>query len=233
MAKTKRAPRAETKPAPAEAKSYLAQTIEHYTNRPEISGLKSGEATSNLLNQVGSAIFYGTAKTEELVEWKQRAAYDTMKAMQPTDAIEGQLIAQMVATNEAAMECFRRAALPEQTFEGRQSSLGFANKLMRTYAVLVETLNKHRGKGQQTVRVEHVTVQAGGQAIVGNVTAGGGDGRRSIDRAHAPALADAGLPTLRSQDPAGDAMPLACGDGQDALPDAWRSEGQWGPDRTS
>jgi hypothetical protein len=33
------------------------------------------------------------------------------------------LAAQMVATHEAAMECFRRAHLPEQTFEGRQAAL--------------------------------------------------------------------------------------------------------------
>src|SRR4051812_22482185 len=30
-----------------------------------------------------------------------------------------------------------------------------------------EAIDRHRGKGQQTVRVEHVTVNAGGRAIVG------------------------------------------------------------------
>ena len=34
----------------------------------------------------------------------------------------------------------------------------------------METLDKHRGKGQQKVTVEHVHVEAGGQAVVGNVT---------------------------------------------------------------
>ena len=38
-------------------------------------------------------------------------------------------------------------------------------------------LNRHRGKsGQQTVRVEHVTVKDGGQAVIGPVTAGGEGG---------------------------------------------------------
>jgi hypothetical protein len=59
--------------------------------------------------------------------------------------------------------------LQEQSFEGRRN-LEFANKLVRSYATLVETLDKHRGKGQQVVRVEHVTVTAGGQAIVGAVS---------------------------------------------------------------
>ena len=36
----------------------------------------------------------------------------------------------------------------------------------------MDTLNKHRGKGQQKITVKHVNVAAGGQAIVGNIEAG-------------------------------------------------------------
>jgi hypothetical protein len=68
--------------------------------------------------------------------------------------------AQMVATHNAAMDCFRRAGLP-------------------SYAVMTEALARCRGKGQQTGRLEHVTVSAGGQTIVGTVCQPpGGKGRR-------------------------------------------------------
>ena len=50
--------------------------------------------------------------------------------------------------------------------------LNQANKLSRTYSTLLEALNRHRGKGQQKVTVEHVHVHQGGQAIVGNVERG-------------------------------------------------------------
>jgi hypothetical protein len=74
------------------------------------------------------------------------------------------------------MECYRRAMIGEQTFEGRRESLNQANKLSRTCATLLEALNRHRGNGQQKVTVEHVHVHAGGQAMVGMVqTPGGGD----------------------------------------------------------
>jgi hypothetical protein len=53
----------------------------------------------------------------------------------------------------------------EQTFEGRRESLSQANKLSRTYAVLLDALNRHRGKGQQKVTVEHVHVHQGGPAL--------------------------------------------------------------------
>jgi hypothetical protein len=87
----------------------------------------------------------------------------------PKDELEGMMAAQLIAAHNAAMECYRRAMIGDQTFEGRRENLSQANKLSRTYAALIDVLNRHRGKGQQTVRVEHVTVQAGGQAIVGNV----------------------------------------------------------------
>jgi hypothetical protein len=51
------------------------------------------------------------------------------------------------------MECYRRAMIGEQTFEGHRENLTQANNLSRTYAVLLDALNRHRGKGQQKWRV--------------------------------------------------------------------------------
>jgi hypothetical protein len=102
------------------------------------------------------------------------AASAALIGAKPQNELEGMLVSQMIACHAASMECHRRAMLPNQTIEGRQMSLGAASKLSRTYAALLEALNCHRGKGQQVVRVEHVTVEAGGQAIVGTVAQGWG-----------------------------------------------------------
>ena len=48
---------------------------------------------------------------------------------------------------------------------------------MALYTQQVAALNKHRGKGQQKVTVEHVNVHAGGQAVVGNVEMGTRNGQ--------------------------------------------------------
>jgi hypothetical protein len=53
--------------------------------------------------------------------------------------------------------------------QGDSIARGQANKLSRTYTSRLEALNRHRGKGQQMVTVEHVHVQSGGRAIVGAV----------------------------------------------------------------
>lgn len=89
--------------------------------------------------------------------------------LEPRDAVEAMLCSQMVSTHLLTMECFKRANLTNQSFEGRELNMRHAERLSRIYAQQVDTLNKHRGKGQQKVTVEHVTVNAGGQAVVGNV----------------------------------------------------------------
>jgi hypothetical protein len=118
--------------------------------------------------------------------------------------------------------------LPEQSFEVRQAQLSTAGKLSRTYVALLEGLNRHRGKGQpQVVRVEHVTVQAGGQAIVGAVAQGGGGQSESEDRPHAPrSIAHEPEPALRCSDPPRQPVPVAGGEGQDQVQDARRGRRQ-------
>ncbi|MAC88542.1 MULTISPECIES: hypothetical protein [Maricaulis] len=90
-------------------------------------------------------------------------------ALEPKDAAESMLCCQMVLTHMQIMECQRRANIDGQTFEGRDVNLRHAERFTRIYTQQLDALNKHRGKGQQKVTVEHVTVNKGGQAIVGNV----------------------------------------------------------------
>jgi hypothetical protein len=87
----------------------------------------------------------------------------------PKDELEGMIAAQLIAAHSAVMECYRRAMISEQTLQSRSENLTQANKLSRTFAVLLDALNRHRGKGQQKISVEHVHVHSGGQAVVGVV----------------------------------------------------------------
>ena len=121
------------------------------------------------------------------------------------------------------MECYRRAMIGEQTFEGRRDNLSQANKLSRTYALLLDVLNRHRGKGQQKVAVEHVHVHSGGQAVVGVVeTPGGGDRPKSEDQPHAKQLAHAPEPAMWSTDKERETVPIAS-NAERPLPDARRA----------
>jgi hypothetical protein len=74
------------------------------------------------------------------------ATVAALAGIRPRDELEGMLAGQLLAAHNAAMECYRRAMIGEQTFEGRRENLSQANKLSRTYAALLDALNRHRGK---------------------------------------------------------------------------------------
>jgi hypothetical protein len=160
---------------------------------------------------------------KEVRQRQYNAAIAGLIGIGPKDEIESMIGAQLIATHNAAMECYRRAMMPEQTFEGRRENLSQATKLSRTCTILVEALNRHRGKGgQQKVTVEHVHVHAGGQAVVGMVeTPGGGDGAKSEEQPHAKQIAHAPQPAMRSPDKEREPVPVGS-DAERPLPDARR-----------
>jgi hypothetical protein len=184
-----------------------------------IGGSQSDHWNSTLANQAVQALWLKSSPEER--DRQFRATFAALKGMAPKDELEGMVAAQLIAAHNAAMECFRRAMIDEQTFEGRRENLAQANKLSRTFATLLETLNRHRGKGQQKVTVEHVHVHEGGQAIVGNVeNPGGGFASKSKDQPHA--LAHTPGIAMPSQDSSRDPVPVACHE-ERPLPDARRS----------
>jgi hypothetical protein len=76
--------------------------------------------------------------------------------------------------------------------------------------MLLDALNRHRGKGQQKVTVEHVHVHAGGQAVVGVVgTPGGGDQKKTEEQPGAKQITHAPEPTLWSANEERDPLPIS------------------------
>lgn len=92
-------------------------------------------------------------------------AVSSLLAYEPQDAVEGNLATQIVAANAASLEMYRRAWIPGSSPELQMKYLSLADKAARTVATLTETLDRHRGRGQQQITVRHVTVNAE-QAVV-------------------------------------------------------------------
>ena len=160
-------------------------------NLKSVGGSSSDSFNSEIANQTMQALWLKNSSPEQR-DKQLSATVDALIGIAPKDELEGMIAGQLIASHNAAMECYRRAMIGEQSFEGRRENLAQANKCSRTYAALLEALNRHRGKGQQKVVVEHVNVHAGGQAIVGNVSApapGGGVCEKTGDQPHALAYA--------------------------------------------
>tara|TARA_R110000803_G_scaffold176711_1_gene239098 strand:+ start:4090 stop:4725 length:636 start_codon:yes stop_codon:yes gene_type:complete len=172
----------EARPSPPEVKFHDSETgtvlrFEHENPAlallalHSVTGVRNNDAVYMLLDQLTRL---AASDFEKLDATRANNAIAMMDELKPSDGPEAMLAAQMVAVHVAAMQCFSRAMLDGQSFLTRDLNLKHGAKLSRIYAQQVEALDKHRRKGQQTVVVEHVHVNDGGQAIVGNVSAGRG-----------------------------------------------------------
>lgn len=178
----------------------------------KMGGSNADDWNNHVINQAVNAQWFGNCDEEQAATLR-RATVLAVMDIAPKDALEGMMAAQMVAAHSAAMECYKRAMVPEQPSDMRQANLSQANKLSRTFATMVEALNRHRGKGSmQKVTVEHVHIEAGANAVIGNVEGREGGARPELGgQAHAQKQIAAHAPVLsmRRKDPTRDTVPVA------------------------
>jgi hypothetical protein len=132
-----------------------------------MQALGTGEVDffAELLIQLGRASADGSPVNEQRLNFMVAV----IKGIEPKDQLEAMLAAQMAAVHVLTME-FACRLVNAGDLLWRDSAERTFNKLARTFAAQLEALKRYRTGGEQTVRVEHVTVNSGGQAIVGNVS---------------------------------------------------------------
>lgn len=147
----------------AELSSWLASVR-------EIMGSKDQDLAGILLSQACESACLLDPSNESQVN----AIISTFAEMRPSDPLEAMLIAQMLGCHTHAMKTIHRAVKTSYG-EITEKSLRLSDRLMRTFITGMEALEKYRRKGSQSVKVEHVNVNAGGQSIVGSVQGLGGE----------------------------------------------------------
>ena len=162
----RKAPRIRVKSAPGKPLNIDMQPVDAVRLMSAFGTAEPGFARLMLSSIINAACDGGPAHppgSEDI-----NSALAAVTGIGARDEIEGMLAAQMAATHFAAISALRRLKGSE-TVPQQDSNGNLAVKLLRTYAMQVEALQRYRGKGQQKVTVEHVHVNAGGQAIVGAV----------------------------------------------------------------
>jgi len=131
----------------------------------EATGSIDVEFSNELICQVRRTLYGGNTQTVKAINQSLVA----MHGIKPRDTLEGLLAAQMIGAHNLAMECMKRAMIENQHPDAIKTYSSLANKFMRTFTSQMEALNRHRGNAQQKVTVEHVHVNEGGRAVVGNI----------------------------------------------------------------
>jgi hypothetical protein len=97
------------------------------------------------------------------------AALAFIESANPRDEVECALVIQMACTHTAAMAALARIGGGHGGNRNVVMMATAAARLLRAYATQMEALRRLRNGGSQYVRVEHVHVNDGGQAVIGNI----------------------------------------------------------------
>ena len=139
-------------------------------------GTVSDEFVAPFISQLVQVSGTGSIANESALNFM----VSVVKSVEPKDEVEAMLAAQMAAVHMATMTFARRLNHVENIPQQDSAERGL-NKLARTFVAQMEGLKRYRTGGEQKVTVQHVTVNEGGQAVVGNVSHGSG-GRRRRDK---------------------------------------------------
>ncbi|WP_406857571.1 hypothetical protein ABEG18_08120 [Alsobacter sp. KACC 23698] len=117
-----------------------------------------------LLRGLRTAMFGESTDAVEM-----NAALAQIAGIEPKNELEAALATQMAVTHVVAMRLLGRAGTTDPTLPHFAATGLVTAKFLRAFAGQAEVLAKLRRPAVQTVRVERVEVQAGGQAVVGLV----------------------------------------------------------------
>lgn len=136
------------------------------------TGSSSEEFSRLILSQALTANFSNIYDAATIAN-----AYNgALLSMAPQDEFEGMLCTRLLVLHNQQMHYMASAANPQQNDTGIDLNINRSTKLGRLWNETLAALNSHRRKGEQkvTVQHQHVNVNSGGQAIVGNINTGGG-----------------------------------------------------------
>lgn len=120
---------------------------------------------NNLLNQAVSSCMTQEKRNARDIQ----ALVSVFEETNVQSPVEAMLLSQILAVHTQIMRtmAFAQGSCALST---QETLLCIANKLMRTFSRQVETYEKFRRGGQQSIKVDHVHVHDGAQAIVGNIS---------------------------------------------------------------
>jgi len=87
-----------------------------------IGGSRSDNWNNILVHQTISTLWLKNSEPE-MRDQQYSATVRALIGIGPKDELEGMMAAQLIAAHNAAMECYRRGMIGEQTFEGRRENL--------------------------------------------------------------------------------------------------------------
>jgi hypothetical protein len=129
-------------------------------------GTASSDFVSQTLFQLQTAARLPSGGISEIAV---NAALSMVESAKPNDEVEAALIIQMACTHTAAMAVLSRIGGAHGGDRHVSMMAAAVSKLLRAFAIQVETLRRLRAGGSQYMRIEHIHIEPEAQAVIGNL----------------------------------------------------------------
>ncbi|KGT76052.1 hypothetical protein MA20_29890 [Bradyrhizobium japonicum] len=96
------------------------------------------------------------------------AALSFIENAKPQTELEAALVVQMACSHAAGMAVLSRVGGGHGGDRHVATMAAAASRLLRTYALQLETLRRWRNGGSQYMRIEHINIESDAQAMLGN-----------------------------------------------------------------
>ena len=127
-------------------------------------GTRNGDFTQAIVAQLSQL----SVKQVEVDLMTLNFCLSVIADLEPRDQVEAMLAAQIAAVHTATMTFAKRLNHVDNIQQQDSAEKAF-NKLTRSFTSQMEALRKYRNGGEPKVTVQHVNVNEGGQAVVGNI----------------------------------------------------------------
>ncbi len=128
-------------------------------------GTRNGDFTQAIVAQLSQL----SVKQVEVDLMTLNFCLSVIADLEPRDQVEAMLAAQIAAVHTATMTFAKRLNHVDNIQQQDSAEKAF-NKLTRSFTSQMEALRKYRNGGEPKVTVQHVNVNEGGQAVVGNIS---------------------------------------------------------------
>ena len=154
------------------ASRYVEEKEENWLNK--LTGIQDNKLVLNIIAQ-GVASLPNTMNEAD----RYNLIVQSLADASPTDAYEARLCVQSTVFYVHGMDYLERAreVFSSDTFakdHWHTIYMKSATRLLDQHTKTVEAISRYRQKGEQRIVVQHVTVENGGKAVVGNILPGGG-----------------------------------------------------------
>jgi len=131
-----------------------------------LSGTADPRFAERLAYQVATCQWLPSESTPRQHAEQATSAVAALKALAPTNAVEGMLATQMVAAHNASLDLLQRAMADSQPTRAVEERTRQYARLSEVFLKQLDRFMRQRGRQRQTIRIEHVRVVEDGTVTV-------------------------------------------------------------------